>query len=91
MAVWVLLRVIDTLEVIPRQIRSDLTQALGLPTQEIIRWEDVSRRMFVPFHDGVISQFEGYGDLAELDWSSTAGGTATFSGWTAFSRPRATT
>ena len=24
--------------------------------------------MFVPFHDGVISQFEGYGDLAELDW-----------------------
>jgi len=22
----------------------------------------------VPFHDGVISQFEGYGDLAELDW-----------------------
>ena len=24
--------------------------------------------MYVPFHDGVISQFEGYGDLAELDW-----------------------
>ena len=25
--------------------------------------------MFVPFHDdGIISQFEGYGDLAELDW-----------------------
>ena len=22
----------------------------------------------MPFHDGVISQFEGYGDLAELDW-----------------------
>ena len=25
-------------------------------------------RMFVPFHDGVISQFDGYGDLADLDW-----------------------
>ena len=24
--------------------------------------------MFVPFHDGVISQFEGYERLAELDW-----------------------
>ena len=24
--------------------------------------------MFVPFHAGVISQFEGYGDLEELDW-----------------------
>jgi len=29
----------------------------------------MSRRMFVPFHgDGIISQFEGYGELAELDW-----------------------
>ena len=26
--------------------------------------------MFVPFHDGVISQFEGYGQLAELDWDN---------------------
>lgn len=68
MTVWVLSRVIEALDVIPRQIRSDLTQALGLPTQEITRWEDVSRRMFVPFHDGVISQFEGYDELAELDW-----------------------
>ncbi len=24
--------------------------------------------MYVPFHDGVISQFEGYGRLEELDW-----------------------
>ena len=26
--------------------------------------------MFVPFHDGVISQFEGYEHLAELDWDA---------------------
>jgi trehalose/maltose hydrolase-like predicted phosphorylase len=29
----------------------------------------MSERMFVPFHDdGIISQFEGYENLAELDW-----------------------
>ena len=29
----------------------------------------MSRRMFVPFHgDGIISQFEGYEQLDELDW-----------------------
>ena len=29
----------------------------------------MSRKMFVPFHgDGIISQFEGYEDLEELDW-----------------------
>src|SRR5678815_3075811 len=30
----------------------------------------MSRRIFVPFHDGVISQFEGYADLNELDWEA---------------------
>ena len=30
--------------------------------------------MFVPFHaDGVISQFEGYEDLEELDWEGLPG------------------
>ena len=32
------------------------------------QWQDMSRRMFVPFHDdGIISQFEGYEELQELD------------------------
>ncbi len=31
-------------------------------------WEDVSRRLYVPRHDGVLSQFAGYGELEELDW-----------------------
>jgi trehalose/maltose hydrolase-like predicted phosphorylase len=31
----------------------------------------MSRRMFVPFQgDGIISQFEGYADLEELDWDA---------------------
>jgi trehalose/maltose hydrolase-like predicted phosphorylase len=32
-------------------------------------WAEMSRKMFVPFHGGgIISQFEGYEELAELDW-----------------------
>jgi alpha,alpha-trehalase len=35
--------------------------------------EEVSCRLFIPFHDdGIISQFEGYEKLAELDWDSLA-------------------
>jgi trehalose/maltose hydrolase-like predicted phosphorylase len=31
----------------------------------------MSRKMFVPFHgDGIISQFEGYDELADLDWDA---------------------
>src|SRR5690606_9063766 len=40
----------------------------NLTAAELAQWDDVSRRMYVPFHDGIISQFEGYGELAELDW-----------------------
>jgi beta-phosphoglucomutase family hydrolase len=69
MAVWVLCRAIEVLDVLPDIRRAELTTRLGLSTQEIGRWDDISRRMYVPFHgDGIISQFEGYEDLAELDW-----------------------
>jgi len=33
-------------------------------------WQRLVHEMFVPFHDGVISQFEGYQNLEELDWDS---------------------
>jgi trehalose/maltose hydrolase-like predicted phosphorylase len=42
---------------------------LRLGGPELDRWDRLARRMRVPFHaDGVISQFEGYADLAEFDW-----------------------
>ena len=68
-AVWVLLRALDVLNLLPDIRRAELTTQLGLSAEEIARWDDISRRMFVPFHDdGIISQFEGYEALAELDW-----------------------
>ena len=68
MAVWVIMRAMDALDLLPLPSRLDLLERLGLHSDELKQWDEVSRRMFVPFHDGVISQFEGYGDLAELDW-----------------------
>jgi trehalose/maltose hydrolase-like predicted phosphorylase len=54
--------------------RAELMTQLGLSTQEVARWRDISRRMYVPFHDGgIISQFEGYEELAELDWEGYRG------------------
>jgi len=56
------------LELLTESRRDALTAKLGLGEDEIGRWEDMSRKMFVPFHgDGIISQFEGYEDLEELD------------------------
>jgi trehalose-phosphatase len=68
MAVWAVVRAMEALELLPLSDRLDLLERLGMDGPELDRWDDVSRRMFVPFHDGVISQFEGYEQLAELDW-----------------------
>lgn len=68
MAVWVIMRAFDALELLPLPNRLDLRETLGLHDDELAHWDHVSRRMFVPFHDGVISQFEGYDGLQELDW-----------------------
>jgi len=69
MAVWVILRAFDVLDALPLPDRLDLLDRLQIASAELAQWETVSRRMFLPFHDGVISQFEGYERLQELDWA----------------------
>ena len=67
-AAWVLTRALDVLRTLPEPRRRELAERTGLDDGELEQWEDVSRTLHVPFHDGIVSQFEGYGDLAELDW-----------------------
>lgn len=69
LATWVLWRALDVLELLEDVRHDEIVSRLGISTDEMARWEDVSRRMFIPLHqDGIISQFEGYDSLAELDW-----------------------
>jgi trehalose/maltose hydrolase-like predicted phosphorylase len=74
MAVWVICRALEVLDRISKARRTELTTRLGISLVEIERWKDISRRMYVPFHDdGIISQFEGYDALNELDWAAYRG------------------
>ncbi|MCR4373603.1 MAG: beta-phosphoglucomutase family hydrolase [Acidobacteria bacterium] len=69
MAVWVVCRALDVLERVSDMRRAELMTLLDVTRDEIARWEDISRRMYVPMQDdGLISQFEGYDTLRELDW-----------------------
>ncbi len=72
-AAWVLTRALELLHGLPEPRRRELTELTGLGEDEPARWTEVSRRLHIPFHDGVISQFDGYGDLAELDWAGYRG------------------
>jgi trehalose/maltose hydrolase-like predicted phosphorylase len=61
----------DVLLLLPATRAAALRDRLGLEDEELRTWESMSRRMFVPFHgDGIISQFEGYAELEELDWDA---------------------
>jgi trehalose/maltose hydrolase-like predicted phosphorylase/transcriptional regulator with XRE-family HTH domain len=64
MTAWLMMRARETARLVP-----DLAPA----TAELERWDDIGRRLRVDFHEGVISQFTGYGDLEELDWDRYRG------------------
>ncbi|MEU1662166.1 glycosyl hydrolase family 65 protein [Streptomyces sparsogenes] len=67
-AAWVLARALDLLRSLPEPRRRDLFERTALGDAELDMWEEVSRGLLVPWHHGVVSQFGGYGELAELDW-----------------------
>jgi trehalose/maltose hydrolase-like predicted phosphorylase len=69
-AAWVLSRALDLVRRLPAWRRQEVFERIELDSGELPEWEEISRRLRVPFHQGVISQFDGYGDLAELDWDA---------------------
>jgi len=71
MAVWVLCRALDVLNQLSDVRRTELSERLVISPEEIARWDDISRRMYVPIgDDGIVNQFEGYDQLQELDWEA---------------------
>jgi alpha,alpha-trehalase len=71
MAVWVLWRAAEALDLLPADTRAQLRDRLALADEELAAWDRISRRMKLVFHeDGILSQFEGYDKLAELDWEA---------------------
>jgi alpha,alpha-trehalase len=73
MVSWALTRTLDAFELLPATRCRRLREALGVSEEETREWDDISRKLRVPFHgDGIISQFEGYSDLEEFDWEGYA-------------------
>jgi len=69
MAAWISEIAQQVLDLLPESRRVALRTRLGLTDDEVRTWEQMSRKMYVPFlEDGIISQFEGYESLKELDW-----------------------
>ncbi len=69
MVAWLCELAGGVLSLLPASRADALRARLEIAGEELALWQDMSRRMFVPFHGGgIISQFEGYEELEELDW-----------------------
>ncbi len=59
------------LDLLPARRRHALCEQIDLTDEEVEIWKEMSHKMYVPFlSNGVISQFEGWENLEELDWDA---------------------
>ncbi len=71
MVAWISEVAGEVLDMLPARRREALRAKSGLADEEVEKWGEMSRKMFIPFHgDGIISQFEGYENLEDLDWDA---------------------
>ncbi len=69
MATWVLTQALHLLEILPADRVDELNETMHITKSETDLWWDISRKMRIIFHDdNIISQFEHYEHLKELDW-----------------------
>lgn len=70
MAAWVLGRALEARNHLDAERRTELDESLGLSADDLAAWDEIGRKLMVPFHEGVISQFEGYERLLEFEWEA---------------------
>jgi trehalose/maltose hydrolase-like predicted phosphorylase len=70
MAVWVIQQALKLQEVIDDSRYIELLDKLHINQEDLERWQEISKRMYVPFlvDTKIIAQFEGYDQLKEFDW-----------------------
>ncbi|MEX0929547.1 MAG: hypothetical protein WDZ53_09090, partial [Balneolales bacterium] len=70
MAVWVLQHARQALDKLDQRRTTELANRLQITNEDMDRWDVISANMFIPFsaNGKIIHQFEGFENLAELDW-----------------------
>ncbi len=69
MTVWMFKSISDILDKLDKNEAETVFQKIGFEQNELERWQDISRNInLVISEDGIIAQYDGYFELAELDW-----------------------
>jgi trehalose/maltose hydrolase-like predicted phosphorylase len=67
MVSWLLTRAVQLQQLLADELGSDVPDRLGIDASELRRWEHVATTLHLPFHQGVLSQFDGYERLEPFD------------------------
>lgn len=72
MLVWTLKRALYLISnILPEEQKTNLLKKLEIDENELKLWDELTKRIKVIINDdGIISQFDGYFDLKELDWKA---------------------
>ena len=67
---WLLQRAVEVRGLLDHHLADrQLWDRLAVTDDEVRAWERIAGHLSVPFHDDILSQFEGWERLAELDWA----------------------
>ncbi len=70
MVVWLLSRALEVVRDLPKATLAELQRKTGFDLVETENWRKIVRKMnVVVTPEGIISQFDGYMELKELDWA----------------------
>ena len=70
MVSWMLQRAVEARGLLDHhQTDRQLWDRLQVTDDEVRLWSRIAQRLFVPFHDTMLSQFAGWERLEELDWA----------------------
>jgi trehalose/maltose hydrolase-like predicted phosphorylase len=71
MVVWAFDRAFELLNLIPDKERKELLERISLDAIELNHWLEISKKLNIVISpEGILSQYDGYFDLKELDWDS---------------------
>ncbi len=69
MVIWAINKAFKLIELLSPNIKDEIMKKIGLSNTELMKWKDIQRKMNVIISkEGIISQFDKYFDLDELDW-----------------------
>jgi beta-phosphoglucomutase family hydrolase len=69
MSVWMYNNIADILSKLDDNTVNNVFQKIEFNKEELVKWEEISRKInLVISNEGIIAQYDGYFDLAELDW-----------------------